>query len=112
MMDFNQIRLCFNLFFKPVVLVVLGFCAMNLVDAAATQPMLVPLAKIATYGIVGIFMLAAYLLAHGAWLLVKAERGIGESCHNCGMPVRYVSPGRYGPYYHCMACGSNRRDTN
>lgn len=111
-MDFNKIRLCFSLFFKPVVLFVLGFFAMDMVGVTAMQPMLAPLANVVAYGIVGIFMLAMYLLAHGAWLLVKAERGIGENCHNCGMPVRYVSPGRYGPYYHCIACGSNRRATH
>lgn len=108
-MNLNHIRLCFNLFYRPVVLALLGLWALNLIDAAAMQPMLVPLANVAIYGVVGIFALATYLMAHAAWLLVKADRGIGENCHSCGMPVRYVSPGRYGPYYHCMACGSNRR---
>ena len=108
-MNLNHIRLGFNLFFKPAALLLLGLLALNFIDAAATQPMLVQLANIAIYGVVCIFILAAYLVAHGAWLLVKAERGIGESCHSCGMPVRYVSPGRFGPYYHCLACGSNRR---
>jgi hypothetical protein len=108
-MDFNQIRLAFNLFFKPLMLFLVSLLAMNLIEVAAMQPMLVPLTKIASYGIIGVLLLASYLLAQSVWLLVRVARGIGESCHGCGMPVRYVSRGRYGPYYRCMACGANRR---
>ncbi len=42
------------------------------------------------------------------WVLVQAHRGIGDLCHECGMPAKLVEPGRFGPYFKCMACGSNR----
>jgi hypothetical protein len=108
-MDFNQIRLAFNLFFKPVMLVLVSLFALNLIEVAAMQPMLLPLTRIASYGIVGVLLLSGYLFVQSVWLLMNLVRGVGESCHNCGMPVRYVSPGRYGPYYKCLACGTNRR---
>jgi len=30
-----------------------------------------------------------------------------ETCHSCGCMVSHKN-GRYGPYYKCLACGSNK----
>ena len=108
MPSFNYIRVYVSLFFRPLLLVIVGICALNSVNVVATQPVFAPFANLAAYGILGIFALAACMFLHATWFLIKSELGIGESCHYCGMPVRYVSPGRYGPYYHCISCGSNR----
>jgi len=39
--------------------------------------------------------------------LWRWNQGRTDSCDNCGGMVS-LRDGRYGPYYHCLACGKNR----
>lgn len=65
--------------------------------------------------VVGLAIPVFWLLACAAILaffyqgfqLWRWNQGSTDSCDNCG---GMVSPrdGRYGPYYHCLACGKNR----
>lgn len=108
-MSFNSVRLAFNLFFTPLIFFILAMVASSAVDRFENRPMLEPLAALIHWGSVGLFVAAVATLGWSIWIVSQAVRGVGELCHNCGMPTRFISPGRYSPHYRCMACGANRR---
>ena len=108
-MNINNIRLAFNLFFKPVVIFVLATITTLGIERLESQPMLRSLVPIIQWGASGLFVAATFILGWSIWKISQAVRGVGELCYGCGMPTRYLSPGKYSPYYRCMACGMNRR---
>ncbi len=107
--NLNEIRLFFNLYFGPLLFVAVGLFAMNAGSKMQSVAMFTALAPI--LGWVGLvaFAFAAVWSGWSGWLVWQAARGIGELCNCCGMPTRYISPGKYSPHYRCMACGVNRR---
>lgn len=108
-MSFSSIRLAFNLFFTPMILLILALIATSADDRLGSQPMLASLEALFHWGSVGLLGAAVGTLGWSIWRISQAMRGVGELCHNCGMPTRFISPGRYSPHYRCMACGTNRR---
>lgn len=107
--NLNHIRLFFNLYFGPLLLVVVGLFAMNAGTKMQSVAMFASFAPLLGWAGLGAFAVAAVWSGWSAWLLWQASRGVGELCHCCGMPTRYISPGKYSPHYRCMACGVNRR---
>ena len=107
--NLNHIRLFFNLYLGPFLLVVVGLFAMNAGTKMQPVAMFASLAPILGWAGLEAFAVAAVWSGWSAWLLRQASRGVGELCHCCGMPTRYISPGKYSPHYRCMACGVNRR---
>lgn len=108
-MSFNSVRLAFNLFFTPLILFIFAVVASFAVDRLENQAMLQSVVPLVQWGSVGLLVAAVSTLELGIWKLSQAMRGVGELCHSCGMPTRFISPGRYSPHYRCMACGVNRR---
>ncbi|SFA84941.1 hypothetical protein SAMN04515620_10540 [Collimonas sp. OK607] len=62
----------------------------------------------------GLASIAASILclAYNAWRVWQEWRGIGELCYSCSMPASYHSNGKYGPYFKCWNCGTNREEDN
>lgn len=107
-MNTKDIRLCANLFGVPMTLVVSALIADQYVTDLAKYPLGAQLANFLSLGLAAVWLVSAGLVAYGALRLWLAFRGIGELCHVCGAPTRYVDPGRYSPHYRCLRCGINR----
>ena len=58
---------------------------------------------------VSLCLLAASLIGYVAqsYKLWQWRNCRGDFCVNCG-GIAVARNGRYGPYYHCLACGINR----
>lgn len=108
-MNLNQVRLAFNLFFTPLALFSLAMITSSAIDRFENHPMLLPLVVLIQWGSVGLFVAAGSTFGWGIWKISQAVRGVGELCYSCGMPTRFISPGRYSPHHRCMACGVNRQ---
>lgn len=109
LMNINPIRLAINLFLRPLILFILVMitsATMKHLENQATLKSLVPLIQ---WGSIGLLVAALATLGWGIWKISQVVRGVGELCYSCGMPTRFISPGRYSPHYRCMACGVNRR---
>ena len=107
-MNLNRLRLCFNLFWAPGLLLLAALLGDHQVGTLSGQPMLATLGVLLGYAISAAYGVALALILWSGYRLVRAELGLGECCDNCGGPVRHIGTGRYGPYYKCLACGSNR----
>lgn len=107
--NLNSIRLFLNLYFGPLVFTVAGVVAVNAESKMQSTAVFASLAPILGWVSLGAFAYAAVWATWSAWLLWRATQGLGELCHSCAMPTRYVTPGKYSPHYRCMACGINRR---
>ena len=107
--NFNQIRLFLNLWVLPLGLFFLGCFAATSASRLEMPALFAPLALVLNWLTFGCFAMAAVFASWSAWRMWQAAQGIGELCHRCAMPTRYISPGRYSPHYRCMACGLNRR---
>lgn len=107
-MNLNRLRLYFNLFWAPGLLLLAALLGDHHVGTLSGLPMLAGLGVLFGYAIAAAYGGALALILWGSYKLVRAELGLGEFCYNCGAPVRHIGAGRYGPYYKCLACGSNR----
>lgn len=107
-MSFNDLRLFVNLFGLPVGFCICALVAEGQIEGMQASPVLASFAVLFTWGAIGLWIAGAITFAFGAWKLWCAWRGIGENCHTCGMPTRFINPGRYSPHYRCMRCGTNR----
>lgn len=108
-MNINQIRLGFNLFFTPLLFFFLMIVTLSAMDSVESRPMLRTLLPLIQWIAFGLLAGTVATSAWGIWKVSQAMRGVGELCHGCWMPTRFISPGRYSPHYRCMACGTNRR---
>ncbi|MET4000544.1 hypothetical protein ABIE60_002557 [Marinobacterium sp. MBR-109] len=59
----------------------------------------------ASLSLLALGVLSALYKSFNLW---QWYQGNAESCDSCGGIVSERS-GRYGPYYHCLACGRNRK---
>ena len=107
--SFNSIRLGFNLFARPVFLLICGLVADAYAQSVTSGPALQVLAIFADWFVIGALLVGMCWFLYSCWRLWGAIRGAGENCYSCGMPTRYIGDGRYGPYYKCMACDMNRK---
>lgn len=108
-MNINQIRLAINLFLAPLLFLILMMVTSSAMEHLESQTTLRSLVPLIQWGSFGLLVAALATLGRSIWKISQAMRGVGELCHSCGMPTRFVSPGRYSPHYRCMACGVNRR---
>ena len=108
-MNFNHIRLGWNLFLVPTVLAILAVMTNIGAQTMAQTVYLKPLSDLVDYVAVFLLASAATLALFSYWRLWRSYQGVGENCHSCGMPARLIDPGKYSPHYRCMACGTNRR---
>lgn len=107
-MNLNRLRLYLNLFAVPGICVFGGVVAHSVGREFAAMPMLAGLVRLTSLISMAAFVIAMAFFARSCWCLYQAEAGIGEACHSCGSPVAYVVDGRYGPYFKCLACSTNR----
>jgi hypothetical protein len=107
-MNLNHLRLYLNLFAAPGICVFGGAAARFVGREFAAMPMLAGLVSLTSLVSTAAFLVAMAFFARSCWRLYQAEAGIGEACHSCGSPVAYVDDGRYGPYFKCLACSTNR----
>lgn len=103
----NQLRLLANLYRAPLILVAISIYVQSL-DFQGHM-LLVTLAEPVYWLSLCALVVAALLIVSASWKMWQASRGMGDLCHQCAMPARYIGDGRYGAYFRCMACGSNRR---
>lgn len=108
-MNINSIRLGFNLFAQPVLLLICSLCAQNFAGLLNASPYLLVLTTFVDWGIKGALLISSFWILSSCWRLWGAFRGVGENCHACGMPTKLIDPGKYSPHYRCMACGLNRK---
>lgn len=107
--NLNNIRLGLNLFATPVFLLICGLVAGAYAQSITVSPYLQALTTFVDWLVDGVLLVGIGWFLISCWRLWGAYRGVGENCHSCGMPTRYMDKGRYGPYYKCMACGVNRK---
>lgn len=105
--NFNQLRLAWNLWAQPLFLIAASVIAQSV--SKEVPRVLRALAIVIDWAALLMFAAGLCLLTVSTWKLWSASRGRGASCPNCGAPTRYVGSGRYGPYRRCMACGNTER---
>lgn len=105
--NINQMRLAWNLWAQPLVLMAASIIAQSV--SAEIPPLLKALADVIDWVALLMFAAGLCLFVVSSWKLWAAARGTGEPCLNCGAPTRLVASGRYGAYRRCMACGRAER---
>lgn len=108
-MSFNEFRLAINLFGFPAVCVPLSMLFASYASSTSRDVLSAALAPIASWAVWATLASGAIYSLWSITKIAQAIFGFGELCHNCAMPTRLISPGRYSPHYRCLACGTNRR---
>ena len=103
-------RFGFRLLGIPIFCLALAFLLNSGADRFAASTMLSGIAPQLNYAGLASIVASVLCLAYNAWRVWQAQRGVGELCYSCGMPTSYHPNGRYGPYFKCWNCGTNRAD--
>lgn len=100
-------RLWVNVFGGPAVCAVIGFALFLSVEYLHFGTSLEMYRVKVLYASQIAFGLGLMWTLRNLWMVIKAYRGQGQSCFECGFPVTQKF-GKYGTYSACWGCVSNR----
>lgn len=103
-------RLYFNLFGWPIACGVISLILFNASTQFEGRQFIGQFAIYLDYAALAAGVVAAVWLLANYGILWRAGQGKGEICYSCGHPTTYKPNGRYGPYFKCWSCGTNRAD--
>ena len=103
-------RFVFRLLGFPIFFLVLAFLLSSGADRFAESVMLSGISPMLNYAGLASVAISLLCLTYNAWRMSQAWRGVGELCYSCGMPTSYHPNGKYGPYFKCWNCSTNRAD--
>jgi hypothetical protein len=103
-------RFALHLFGIPTVMIASALFLVPVGEQFEASTYLIGFAQYIHYISLGLFIAAAILASYNGFRVWRAYNGKDEDqCYTCGMPTsRKV--GRYGPYFSCWNCGTNRAD--
>lgn len=103
-------RFALRLFGIPAVLIAAALLLTPMAGRFEAIVFLAALADYVRYACWTLMVVAACLNGYNLFRVWRAYNGQEEDqCFTCGMPTtRKV--GRYGPYFKCWNCGTNRAD--
>jgi hypothetical protein len=107
-MNSHEIRLLFNMMKAPALFFVLAGLLAFSAGLLARTAHIAPLAHFLHMGCAISVVAGAILLLYNSVVSLRAEYGKGNVCPACSGPCKFVSNGRYGPYWKCLKCGQNR----
>lgn len=109
-------RLLINLYKFPFLFLMIAFFITILfIVGKPSNPILLSsyelLQTIIPWIVIGLLSISLVWFAYSSYryYLWKNNR-TKNNCYNCGCITDYIPNGRYGPYYKCLGCGSNRSD--
>lgn len=102
-----MMRLWINICGGPTVCAVIGLALFLLVEQLHFGTSLARYRVEALYVTHLIFGIGLIWTLRNLWLVVKAYRGQGEACFECGFPVTQQF-GKFGTYSTCWGCASKR----
>lgn len=111
-------RMLIKLYLAPTLLLFYSFLTLWIFgdvipDHLSQSKLFVPLAitieQFAGWIYVGLFLIALSYYISSTYRLWRWHRCEGDLCYTCG-GITVYKVGRYGPYFHCIACGKNRAD--
>lgn len=104
-------QLALRLFGIPFVCAIAAFFVTDFAERMSENKHLSQAAHYFDYAGLALILFALLYIAYHCWRIWAAFNGKDdEACMTCAMPTSHVANGRYGPYYKCWSCGTNRAD--
>jgi hypothetical protein len=103
-------RFALCMFGIPAVLVAAALLLASMTPQFQAIIYLAALADSIRYVSWALMAVAAYLAGYNLFRVWRAQTGNdNDACEQCNMPTTHKD-GRYGPYFKCWSCGTNRAD--